>query len=413
MGGRSSGSIRVLIGLHALGLGLIGLASFPSAFRFHALDLQIYLDTGRELLAGRWPYAKWPMIYPPLSLAFFALPHLAAGVLGFTLDLYRYAALLPLQNMLFSLGVASVLIVLGRAMRPPVPAFLLLYRYTVQALLSGLLLLWYYDIFPALLTLLSVLAIQRGRPGWAGALLGGAIAAKLYAAVWLPILILWHGTMGKWGSALRLLTGAVAGALMPILPFLIIRPQALGEMLAIHWHRGLEIESSPAGWIAALHVLGLAPAGRAFGPGAWEITSPIADQCLRILPMFTALALGGITLTAWAAFQRLPPTSERPLTCLIAPLVAALIAFAAAGKVFSPQYIIWWLPLMPLLPTRFFTLGLALSGLTVLIFPLFFDALLEFRPLAVLLLNLRNLLALGLAALLALWPLTMGKAHRT
>ncbi|WP_322799143.1 hypothetical protein [Thermoflexus sp.] len=176
-------------------------------------------------------------------------------------------------------------------------------------------------------------------------------------------------------------------------------------MLAIHWHQGSEIESSPAGWIAALHVPGLAPAGLASGPGAWEIASPIADQSLRVLPMFTALALGGIILAAWAAFRCMPPTSERPLTCLIAPLGAALIVFAAAGKVFSLQYVIWWLPLMPLLPTRFFALGLILNELTVLIFPFSFDALLEFRPLPVLLVNLRNLIALGLAAQLAFWPL--------
>jgi hypothetical protein len=86
---------------------------------------------------------------------------------------------------------------------------------------------------------------------------------------------------------------------------------------------------------------------------------------------------------------------------LIAYLFAALVAFIATNKVFSPQYIIWLLPFAPLLRPRQGLLVLAIAAITIFLFPYNYNELMAMQWLPVVLLNLRNLLV----ALLLGWLL--------
>jgi hypothetical protein len=81
---------------------------------------------------------------------------------------------------------------------------------------------------------------------------------------------------------------------------------------------------------------------------------------------------------------------------LVTYSVAALLAFIVTNKVFSPQYLIWLLPFAPLLRLRQASALLAICALTIVLFPFDYDHLLGMELLPVLLLNLRNLLVVGL-----------------
>ena len=75
---------------------------------------------------------------------------------------------------------------------------------------------------------------------------------------------------------------------------------------------------------------------------------------------------------------------------------SALLAFIVTNKVFSAQYIIWLLPFAPLLRPRQAGLAAAVFVLTLIIFPFDYADLLAMRVVPVLLLNLRNVLAVAL-----------------
>ena len=74
------------------------------------------------------------------------------------------------------------------------------------------------------------------------------------------------------------------------------------------------------------------------------------------------------------------------------------------NKVLSPQFVIWLLPFVALLPLSQYGLGLAATALTIVIFPFSYDGLVRLETPIVLLLNLRNLVLVGLTASV-LWRL--------
>ena len=112
------------------------------------------------------------------------------------------------------------------------------------------------------------------------------------------------------------------------------------------------------------------------------------------------LALLGI----WALFARGRGGRDE----LLRASAAVVCAFIALSKVLSPQYLIWLLPLVPLVRGR---RGLAASGLlatalvlTQLWFPFrYWELVFSFDPAASWLVLARDVVLLGLLALLA-WP---------
>jgi hypothetical protein len=92
---------------------------------------------------------------------------------------------------------------------------------------------------------------------------------------------------------------------------------------------------------------------------------------------------------------------------------AALTAFVVLGKVLSPQFLIWLVPLVPLVAGRRGLLASALLAtaivLTQLWFPFrYWDLALEFDVAASWLVLVRDLVLLGLLA--TLWPRAEGGA---
>jgi predicted membrane-bound dolichyl-phosphate-mannose-protein mannosyltransferase len=381
-------------------LTFLAFLPLPSFFRWHEGDLWLYYDSGRKLMQGQLPYRTFPLEYPPLALLPFVLPHVLA--LGQQLSFTNYVRLFLLENALLSTLVALVLVQVVLHWQGRRNSVSVLIVYALLIALGVPLLPWRYDLFPALLTLLALLSVMISCPMLAGSWLGLGILAKLYPIFLLPIFSAYYLVGKRYRALLRMLLGSFSATILPLLPLILSEPRELLSFLLYHQMRGLQIESLPAGVIILADALRLTKAKLVHNYGALHLDSPPTNITLKLLPFLLILVFGVVLVNCLSRFwEERVRYGEITSESLVAYVVAALLAFIATNKIFSPQYIVWLLPFAPLLRLRQAVLLLAIWTITIIIFPFAYEDLLAMRPAPVLLLNLRNILVI----ILLLWLL--------
>lgn len=393
----------VVIGLTALPFIVLMFVAFlplPKYFRWHEGDLWHYWNSSLKLLQGQLPYRDFPLEYPPLALLPFVLPHLVT--LNKSLNFNDYVLFFVLQNAALSSLVSLVLVEVvsyWQRKRNTVPILLV---YALLILVSVPLLPWRYDLFPALLTLLAMLSVMAKRPMVAGFWLGFGSVVKLYPVLLLPVFSAYYLAGKEYRMLLRLLLSSVGTIGIFLLPFILVAPGNLFSFLSYHQMRGLQLESVAAGVISLAHVLGLTEAKLVHNFGALHLESPLADIALKLLPLAFILVFGVMLVNCLSRFwEERTKGSAITSESLVAYVVLSLLTFIVTNKVFSPQYIIWLLPFAPLLRFRQAVLLLVISMMTIVIFPFAYEDILAMRFVAVLVLNLRNILVM----VLTLWLL--------
>jgi uncharacterized membrane protein len=367
---------RVSAALAAGGVFFVAWGLVHTWFWAHGqiVDWPTYLHYGRSMRAGLVPYRDFAVEYPPGSLPVFVLPTWLHGDYATS-----FAWLMALCGVLLVAVVASV---------RPAAAFYV----ALGPLLVGSLILSRFDLWPALLATSSLALLLRGRhlSGWA--LLGAAVAAKLWPLVLVPLALTWSIRRGR---PLAPLAGT-AVLLAATLPFAVLSPSGLWHSITGQASRPLQVES-----------LGAAVLTTFSHP---EIVTSHGSQNIvghhALASAFSVLQL--LVLTAlWVAFARGPATGDR----LLRYAAACTCAFIVFGKVLSPQYLIWLLPLVPLVRGRRGLAATALLTLALLLtqvwFPQrYFDYALEFRNAGLVL--ARDLVLVALLAVLA-WPLRLAR----
>jgi uncharacterized membrane protein len=388
-----------LIVLQGIAVAFVSLMVFPIVAPWHIGDLALYYNDSVNVLQGLMPYRDFAFEYPPFALVAFMLPHLAA--LAHPLRFVDYAESFLIENVLISTLIAFALAWMTeqRAVLRPLRQTLALYALFVA--LSAPLLPWRYDLFPTLLTILAFISVLRGRPAWAGFWVGLGIAAKLYPVVLLPIFGLYFLAGRDYRALVRMVLGSAVAVLLTLLPFLFafISPAQIFSFLSYHSLRGLQVESVPAGFIMLAFKSRLTTAQIEFNYGALHLASPWSNVILVLLPFAFIAVFSVVAFSAWGRFREesAASSSQRASAETLAAYVfAALLAFIATNKVFSPQYIIWLLPFAPLLRLRQTLVFLVIVVLTITLFPFDYNQLLAMQKLPVVLLNLRNLLVLVL-----------------
>jgi uncharacterized membrane protein len=285
------------------------------------VDTGLYRDYGERMIHRDIPYRDFDVEYPPAALPVFLVPSFAPA--GEYVRTFEW--------VMAALGVLAILC--AASIRAGSSAFLAL-----SPLLVGSILLSRFDLWPAALTVAALAALLAGlhRLGWA--VLGIAVAAKLYPFVIVPPALAWAWRRGRLRAALA---GAAAFAVV-VGPFAVIAPGGLWRSVEQQLSRPLQIESLGAAFFK-LH-----------GDPTVE-TSHGSQNIVGHGGVATALvALQVIGLVAvWILAWRDPDDLTRHAA-------AAVATFVAFGKVFSPQFMIWLVPLVPLVRGR---RGLIATGL--------------------------------------------------
>jgi hypothetical protein len=221
----------------------------------------------------------------------------------------------------------------------------------VAPLALGSVILSRYDLWPTALVVGALAALVGGWLVTGSVLLGLAIAAKLYAVVLVPLVVTYawkrYGRRAALGAA-----GAVAGVVLVVfLPFVALAPGGVWRSLTDQLTRPLQIESLGAALLVAAH--------HVWGAGIAQETSHgsqnVAGHAARVVATVSTVLQAAALVAVWALYARTRATREG----LVRASAAALAAFVAFGKVLSPQFMIWLVPVVPLVRGR---RGLVASG---------------------------------------------------
>jgi uncharacterized membrane protein len=290
------------------------------------VDWPTYQRYGDAILHhGLIPYRDFAVEYPPGALTVFILPAAFAN----------YASAFAWEMAVCGVVLVAVVAAIRREAA---------FYVALAPVLAGSLILSRFDLWPALLTVAALAALlrERHRLGWG--LLGAAVAAKLWPLVIVPLALVWSYRAGRIRASLVGL--AVAAAVFA--PFAILAPHGLWDSLRGQASRPLQIESLGASLFTAFgspHVISSHGSQNVAGHGS-------------IAALFALLQVT-VLVALWIAFVRGPATGDR----LVRYSAAAVCAFIAFGKVLSPQFLLWLIPLVPLVRGR---RGLFATGLLTL-----------------------------------------------
>jgi uncharacterized membrane protein len=379
-----------IVAIQVLGLLIVGLLTIFKMVGTH--DLNIYYKSSLYLLEGKLPYRDFDLEYPPFALLPFVLPRLIA--LGLANNSYIYAFLFLLQNILFSTINMLLLLRVVSVRNSQRQRIIVLVFYTLFALVISPVLLWRYDLFTTVLTVVALVAVLSNRPTLAGISLGLGVAAKLYPLVLLPVFTLYFFTKKSYRAILNIWLGTIGAVFLSFLPFLITTKDKLFSFLDYHKERGLQIESLPAGIISLVHKWGFIELKTVAGYGSRNIVSPLNDIVLAVLPSLLIILYISMLVSCWYRFREERLKSELiKVDSLVAYTLLALLIFIITSKVFSPQYIVWIIPFAALLKPRQAILMLAVCITTYIMAS--FGSFRQLDYVKILWLNLRNILILG------------------
>jgi uncharacterized membrane protein len=354
----------------------------------------VYQGYGDRTADGELPYRDFRPEYPPLALPVFLVPSLVAGA-GASEDEYREAFEWLMAACGVALLVAMAVALHGLGAGPARTAAALGFAAVVPLAL-GSVVLSRFDLWPAALTAAALAALVHRRDRLGAGALALAVAAKLYPGVLVPLAAAW--IWRRRGRREALVCGAVfAGVLLACFgPFLALAPDGVAASLGRQLSRPLQVESLGSALLLA--------AGADVEMESGHGSQNVAGTPGVVVGILTTVLQAGALLWLWLRFARGPMERER----LVRYAAAAVLAFVALGKVFSPQFLIWLVPLVALAGGRRGLVASTLLGgalvLTQIWFPYrYWDFALTFDETVSWLVLARDLVLVAALAVLA-WP---------
>jgi uncharacterized membrane protein len=326
------------------------------------VDTGLYDRWGSATVAGRVPYRDFALEYPPGALPAFALPAVASDHRPGVVYSRWFAALMGA----FAAGIAAAQVLTLRALRAG-PARIATATVGTGAALLVLgysIVFGHYDLWPAFLTALALALLARGRPATAHVLLGVGVAAKIYPIVLAPIFVAYAWRRVGRAAAVRYGTIAAGTVAVIVLPFVALAPQGVWDNIVRQTTRPLQIESLGGAVLLAAHRVGHSSLAVSTSHGSDNLVGTGAGLVSALTVVLQLAMLGWI----WFAFARGPATRER----LLRYSTAAVAAFVVFGKVLSPQFLVWLVPLVPLLRGRTAIAAQVLFAATVVLTQIWF-----------------------------------------
>ena len=290
------------------------------------------------------------------------------------------------------LAAAVVLLCGALAARTGGDARRALLAAALMPLLCGALVRTHFDLAAVALLLGALLLLASGRPRSGMAVLGLAAMTKGFPLVVAPVALAWLATRVDRRMLLQSAAALLAALALPAAAAVAMSPSGAWDAVEYHLERPVQVESLPASGLLLLDGLGAGDAD--------SVNSHRSDGLEH--PAGGALALIGLAVMLSVIVFAAARAPGGPRQLVLASLTA-VAAFAALGKVISPQYMLWLVPLGALaFSWRLHALAAATAAgavLTQLEFPVRYFDLVDREPLPVAVIAVRNLVLLAVVVL--------------
>jgi Glycosyltransferase family 87 len=354
-------------------------------------DLFVYRVFTEPVLDGGLPYRDVFLEYPPLAAPAIALP----GLLGTGEEVFRWA----FAGWTLLLAAAVVVLCGALAARTGGDARRALLAAALMPLLCGALVRTHFDLAPVAVLLGALLLLATGRPRSGMAVLGLAAMTKGFPLVAAPMVIAWLATRVDRRTLVQSAAALVTALALPAAAAVAMSPSGAWDAVTYHLERPVQVESLPASGVLLMDELGAGDADSVKSHRSDGLEHPAAEalSAVGLATMIGVLAVL-VALAGRRSGSREAAAAGDSRRLVLASLTA-VAAFAALGKVLSPQYMLWLVPLGALaFAWRLHALAAATAAAAVLTqieFPARYFDLVDRDPFPVAVIALRNLVLLA------------------
>ena len=338
-------------------------AGLPPRVKQGSNDISIYHHAGEALLRGEVPYRDFFIEYPPGSLISFLPPALLSS------DKVAYTGLFASEMALVAVAALVLTALTARKLWGPWAWIIPALTFTAAAIMLFHMILARYDIVVALTLSLAAFCASRGAGYlfFAYASLGFGAAAKLVPALaTLPLAFV------RRQVAARGYTVFCCVLVLLFAPALLLGGDGFLKSFSYHAERDLQVESLAAsvlmklGWVS----------GTRFDFGGLEVRG----RGVELASSLSFLLTGALLLITAAVMYREYRRGRLGAEQYPRYAAALILAYMLGSKVLSPQYMLWLLPLVPLVGRRLVRIGisavfLAACGATRLVLEYYRDLL--------------------------------------
>lgn len=364
---------------------------FHTIYRMPYFSIALYFQDASKVMAGGLPYRDFLMEYPPFALVFFLLPRL------FTSSLAVYSVAFQAEVFLFDLlGLYLIYRIAQHKGKAP---WKMLAVYSAVILAVGPEIINSFDIFAAILVLSSLYCFWKGKHKTSWIILALSVMTKIYPVVIAPIFLLSYLKNGEYK---RIWSGIMVFAVCVLvisIPFLVMSPHSFFKLITFHADRPLQLETTYSSILMFISRFSSISLNVNFSSGSNNIIGRVPETLSQISVFLSAFLL---LMSYWLIYCRMKKgKNDLGEIGVYSLLVIAILLITS--KILSPQYLIWLLPLLPLLAgKKLYIIGalfVVIEALTYYIFPVHYVELGNFTGSVALVLLIRNILLVLLTIL--------------
>jgi hypothetical protein len=309
-------------------------------------DIPLYRAYADVFLDGVLPYREIGFEYPPLAAPLIAIP----GLLSLDPETYRYAfAVLTFALAAGVLFATGRLAALGRGRE-----WIALLVVALAPVASGAMIRTHFDLAPVLCLVAGTACVAAARPRVGFLLFGVGAALKLFPLAAAPVAAAWLVGRGRRGEAVTGLAITAVVAALAVAAAVAMSPDGASEAVEYHLERPVQIESLPASILNGIEAVGGEAPDPVHSHRSDGLEHSAADAISAGFAALLCLAVVALTLSA----RRLDDVRGLGIATL-----GSAAAFASFGKVLSPQFMLWLIPLAAVaLAWRMYALGVVTTA---------------------------------------------------